>query len=356
MKKILTVVSAAIIMFACLAPNASAKSFKYTLDGLEDEYYVMLSDASEEMQLGSLSAKYESNGNPATISGGGDMGGVSYGAYQFSSNYGVPLTFAEWCITSKEGVSTGERLKSAYALDKNTYGENFNSEWKKIAQESPEAFLLLQHNFTKARFYDVMVSKLEAYFDGFDVDNYTIALKNVIWSRAVQNGMNSDVIIKAFENIGGFKNQPEDVLIKAIYKQASKLVDEPPTPDSVRIQKSSAEKYGIDVETVEGKYLYYHSRNTSDVQVSVYRRLAVKEVAEALEMYVAAGGVLTPEDSGDSDEQNPDAPQDPSEPPSDDAELDEPATQEPTNSIVSFFEAIIMFFELIIDFFTSLFG
>ena len=35
------------------------------------------------MALGDLSASYESNGNPGCVStGAGDLGGISYGAYQ----------------------------------------------------------------------------------------------------------------------------------------------------------------------------------------------------------------------------------------------------------------------------------
>ena len=64
-------------------------------------------------------------------------------------------------LSSGEGVQTGERLKAAYELDENTYGEKFNAEWKLIAQESPEGFLRLQHSYTKARYYDVLVEKLE---------------------------------------------------------------------------------------------------------------------------------------------------------------------------------------------------
>ena len=343
MKKIMTVLLALSLWVSAFTVGANAYTGRYVLDGLSEDYQIMLNSADEDMQLGSLSAKYESNGRPDTISGGGDYGGVSYGAYQFSSRFDVPKTFFNWCISSGKGVATGQRLKAAYELDNNTYGEKFNAEWKKIAQESPESFLALQHGFTKARFYDVVVERLEQQFEGFDVDNYTIALKNVIWSRAVQNGANNDVIKIAFENLGGFKNQPEDVLIKAIYKQASKLVDTPPEKDSVKIERSSAEKYGIDPDLVTGKYLYYHSKNTSDVQVSVYRRLAVKEVAEALEMYAAAGGELTP-DNGEA-EQPDNSGNEPS---------DNPAGEQ--SFFITMLEAFIMFFEMIINFITGLFG
>ena len=357
MKKITAILLVVSLLVSGFTFGAQAYSGRYMLNGLSDEYCLMLNSADEDMQLGSLSAKYESNGNPGTVSAGGDYGGVSFGAYQFSSRFDVPKSFFNWCISSGQGVEVGNRLKAAYELDGNTYGENFIAEWKKIAQESSEVFLALQHGFTKACFYDVVVAKLENLYSGFDIDNYTIALKNVIWSRAVQNGVNSDVITAAIDSLGGFKNQPEDVIIKAIYKQASKLVDTPPEKDSVKIERSSAEKYDIDPDTVTGKYLYYHSRNTSDVQVSVYRRLAVREPAEALAMYVAAGGVLTPDSeipdgSGNAGETNPELPDNPDNGDSDGEISDNPSTQ--TSLFETLLNAMIMFFEMIINFIAGL--
>ena len=289
MKKKIICLALCAAVIGGFAVSAGAKQ-DFVLNGLESEYYIMLNSdyantGDDAFLLGSLSAKYESNGDPSSISEGKDTGKVSYGAYQFSSYYGVPMEFARWCISSGEGARTGQRLIDAFTLDNNTYGENFNAVWKAIAQEDAQSFLVLQHNYTKSKYYDVMVSKLENQVSGFDIDDYTIAFKNVIWSRAVQQGANSDVIVKAFENLGGFKNQSEDVLIKAVYEQSSKVVDEPPYASSIAMERSSAVKYGIDPELVEGKYLYYYSRNSSDIQVSVYRRLAVRELADALAMY-----------------------------------------------------------------------
>ncbi len=326
-KKILTLVFCAVLIFG-FAFSANAQDF-VMLNGLEPEYYIALeseSDGSveqeEAMLLGSLSAKYESNGKPETISSGADTGKASYGAYQFSSRYGVPLQFAAWCISSGEGVEIGERLNAAYALDQNTYGENFNAEWVAIAAEDSAKFLVLQHNYTKAQYYDVLVAKLEAQVEGFKIENYTLALKNVIWSRAVQHGVNADVVFKAFESLGGFDFQNEDVLIRAIYAQSSLLTDTAPYEDSVAIEQSSAEKYGIAPETVAGKYLYYFSRNSSDIQVSVYRRLAVRELEDALAMFVSYGGVLT---------EQPTEPEQPSEP---ESSTEPESTTEPSSPLV----------------------
>lgn len=288
MKKIIPIILAFAVLMPCITVAANKAEPEFILNGMESEYYIMLNsveDSSDALLLGSLSAKYESNGDPSTISEGKDTGGVSYGAYQFSSKWGVPLEFANWCVSSGEGIATGNRLLDAYTNDGSTYGSQFDDEWKNIADENATAFLVLQHNFTKARFYDVMVAKLEAQAHGFKADDYTIALKNVIWSRAVQQGVNSDVILKAFENLGGFKYQAEDILIKAIYEQSSLLTDVPPYSDSVKIELSSALKFGIQPDVIVGKYLYYYSRNSSDIQVSVYRRLAVNELNDALAMY-----------------------------------------------------------------------
>lgn len=44
-----------------------------------------------------LTRKYESNGDPAYISSGvGDVGGVSYGLYQFASKLGIVDAFVDW--------------------------------------------------------------------------------------------------------------------------------------------------------------------------------------------------------------------------------------------------------------------
>jgi hypothetical protein len=47
--------------------------------------------------LGYLSGIGESNNDPGIISSGiGDIGGKSYGAFQFASSIGIPLDFVRW--------------------------------------------------------------------------------------------------------------------------------------------------------------------------------------------------------------------------------------------------------------------
>lgn len=343
MKKFIAVILSVAALLPCVFVGVSAGG-RFKLDGLDAEYQsIMESQADDSFLLGSLSAKYESNGNPGTISENKDTGGVSYGAYQFSSYYGVPYDFAVWCINSGKGYSSGQRLLNAYAADGNAYGYNFNNTWSALAAENSGAFLLLQHDYTKAKYYDVVVAKLESSFPGFDIDNYTIAFKNVVWSRAVQHGVNTDVIAIAFNNIGGFRNKSEDVLINAVYDQSSLLVDYAPEASAKQIQLSSVLKNGLSTDIV-GKYLYYFCRNTSDIQASVYKRLAINERADALAMYEeykgSGGGNSTPSQ------------------PSDDPSVTPPTTGDPTqdliNSLFSWFEILIEVFIEIIGIFASL--
>lgn len=116
------------------------------------------------MKLGKLSAKYESSGDPLTVSSGeDDMGGVSYGIYQFSSEMGVAQAFVEWCNSVKGFYVT---------LDT----------WKEV--EDVERFAELQHEYVKSLYYDRAVALLAEL--GFYIVNRSNALNDVLWSRSVQ--------------------------------------------------------------------------------------------------------------------------------------------------------------------------
>ena len=83
------------------------------------------------------------------------------------------------------------------------------------------------------------------------MDNYSIALRNVFWSRAVQHGVgaasgfsSSDgrggatgVIMRAFDALGGFANQPEAQLIEAIYNESGAVRE--PQSDSRGVMTAS---------------------------------------------------------------------------------------------------------------------
>ena len=131
--------------------------------------------------LGDLSARYESNGEPGCVSSGwNDLGGASYGAYQFASAMGVPADFVAWL--ARQGYSQADKLIRAGAP-----GTPFFSQvWAHVAENDYDGFLAMQHEFVKQQYYDPSVLFLQQA--GFNAEKHSAAMRDVIWSRAVQYG------------------------------------------------------------------------------------------------------------------------------------------------------------------------
>lgn len=141
----------------------------------------------------SLVRKYEAAGDPGCVStGSGDLGGVSYGIYQFAANTGSAQEFAEWATENENKVYAeyGERL-AMY----NAGSSEFSHEWQSIGEEDPEGFAELQGQFAKMRFYDPAVNLLREA--GYDPDNKSTAMKSVVFSRCIQYGAGN--MVELFE-------------------------------------------------------------------------------------------------------------------------------------------------------------
>ena len=241
-------------------------------------------DEQEEALLGTLSAAYESSGPGVISSGAGDAGGKSYGSYQFASAFDIPKAFFEWCQKSSNILyrSFGDTLSTAYTKDKSKYGTNFDAAWKKLAKDNPSGFEQAQRNYVRLKYYDPIVTKAEANISGFKVKNYSIALRNVMWSRAVQHGSGGalEVMQDAFAALGGFANQPESELIDAIYAESGSVIDNGKT----KMSGATAERYGV-----SGKTMAWYGGCSGDVQLGVYIRLRVNEPADAQAMLAKYG-------------------------------------------------------------------
>ena len=231
--------------------------------------------------------------NPGIISTvPGDPGGKSYGMYMFASRAGVPHDFAEWCKKSDLRVyqDIGETLDSAYHYISDGYGTYFDDAWETLAREYGDTFGSAQYDYTKAKFYDKVVDLVESKVPGFSIDDYSVALKNVFWSRAVQHGPSDacSLIQRAFDALGGFANQPEGDLIQAIYEVSGRLV----TMEELRKEGKTADTMSGDDANkynTAGLILRYFYGSSGGVQMSVYRRLRVNEVADALVMLMNNG-------------------------------------------------------------------
>ncbi len=239
--------------------------------------------------LGYLSVKHEAGGNPGKISpGSGDDGGKSYGAFQFASKRGVPEQFLTWLATNDQNVYA--RLKAAQEVDGYEHGPKFDAEWEKIAGENPERFIKLQYDFTKQKYYDPTVEAIKEQ-TGFDFNNKSYALKNVLWSRAVQHGDKGVInVIKNALKYVDLNNENEEEIIKAIYKESGSTDSkEGPyiTEEDIRKELSpeDAERLisFVREHNLIGKPLKYYGGSV-DTLISVWKRLNINEPNDALDL------------------------------------------------------------------------
>lgn len=166
--------------------------------------------------LGVLSAKFESSGNPGVISNNpGDPGGKSYGAWQFSSRMGSLQSFLGWL---KEADSKYYNALSNSKQTDGGFGSNFDNTWAKIASVDKSGFLKLQQDYVKEKYYDRAADKLNSKF-GFDVNTKSQALKNVLWSTVVQHGVSGAVNIFSKINLSSSDSQ----IISGVYNERQKV-------------------------------------------------------------------------------------------------------------------------------------
>lgn len=150
-----------------------------------------------EIDLGSLSQYYETgtNADPGRISNvDGDSGGTSYGLYMFVEK--TVTSFMDWLKKSDSAVyrGFGDRLYNAYAYNTSGqyypgFGSNFKNTWQEIGRNNRTEFAQAQTDFWRETQYTQLVANVEGQYKGFDIDNYSNALKNVFWSRSVHHGV-----------------------------------------------------------------------------------------------------------------------------------------------------------------------
>lgn len=144
--------------------------------------------------IASLSRKYESSGDPALVANNpGDIGGISYGRYQFASNLGSVEAFVNWlCKYPDPALRNYGTVLSKHKVN----SDGFIKQWQDLGHIDPGNFGRLQDEYVKTQYYDKAADKLAAKY--FHEDKHSNAVKAVIFSRAVQNGPSG--CAKLFEN------------------------------------------------------------------------------------------------------------------------------------------------------------
>ncbi len=160
--------------------------------------------------LGKLSEKYESGGRgPGTVSTGkGDPGGVSYGTYQLASKVGRADEFVK-----KHYPDEFKGLKGG--------SDEFTKKWKELAAKDPKGLRANEHAFIKETHYDPQAKKLEKDV-GLVVAKRSAALRDVVWSVAVQHGPGTDVIVTAVKPLlkdTKIEDVTDELIIRAVYAE-----------------------------------------------------------------------------------------------------------------------------------------
>lgn len=153
--------------------------------------------------LGSVSAKEESNSNPGSISSGtGDLGGRSYGAFQFSSKMG---TAQDYVKNSKykerfDGLEVGSK--------------EFNEAWKKLAKEDPEGFYADQQVYAEKNFYGKTKDDLTK--KGIDLSNRGRAIQELLFSTGISFGSSAPALISKALNGKNVDQMSDADIISAV--------------------------------------------------------------------------------------------------------------------------------------------
>lgn len=133
--------------------------------------------------IGNLAGKFESATEGSQAIGYDRNGGTSYGTYQLSSKTGTFdnfLTFLE-----KEEPEWAKTLKNAGNANTGSRFGAVPTAWKKLCAENPERMKELEHTFIVQSHYEPVLNYVQKKWN----DNISPALKEVIFSTAVQHGV-----------------------------------------------------------------------------------------------------------------------------------------------------------------------
>lgn len=137
-----------------------------------------------EHQAGRLSAQYESNSEIDYI-GYDSRGGTSYGQYQIASKTGTMDYFLRFLDDKAPDIAG--KLRAAGPADTGGRSGRMPATWKAVAASDPRRFEALQHEFIRSNNYSPAAKSI-VLTTGVDVTRRSYALREVLWSTAVQHG------------------------------------------------------------------------------------------------------------------------------------------------------------------------
>ncbi len=192
-------------------------------------------------ELGSISERFESNGNPGATNDSAvakDKGGWSYGSYQIATQVGAMDDFMAFLAVPENGYqdfqSSLEKAGGVRAA-KRGKGNGFYEKWKDLAkdEETSYRFKQCQHDFIQRQYHDRAVAGIKKEH-GIDIcdGSHSNGMQDAIWSSAVQHGVGGAQTIfrNAYNNVlkrddvrGDKSKVTDEMLINAIYDDRSRV-------------------------------------------------------------------------------------------------------------------------------------
>ena len=186
--------------------------------------------AASRHGLGSLSAKHESGRGGAAAIGKDSTGGWSYGTYQLAAGRGSMEPFLG--ALGRSAPEMAAKLQAAGGDAAARAGTpEFRAAWKALAADP--AFAAAQHKHIERTHYDPLARTAGKL--GVDLEGRTAALRDVVWSTAVQHGPGqlegkrgpnggADVLQDALRSLGARTPEaaaalPDEKIAGAIYEQ-----------------------------------------------------------------------------------------------------------------------------------------
>ena len=192
--------------------------------------------------VGALAARFESGAEGIAAIGYDRHGGTSYGKYQISSKAGTLGSFISFLKT--EEPEWARRLEQSGPGNTGGKSGQMPERWRQMAEEAPERFEALQDKFIHNSHFQPAVEAI-AEKTGLAFDDMPVALKEVLFSTAVQHGPNgaARMFSRAVDQIGQAKLDPDKTSPEHIKKEGEKLIR--------RIYAMRSDQFGSSTPTVQ---------------------------------------------------------------------------------------------------------
>ncbi|MEG1610563.1 MAG: hypothetical protein RR317_05210 [Bilophila sp.] len=195
--------------------------------------------------LGALAAQYESGSEGIAAIGYDRTGGTSYGKYQIASRPGSMAGFVSFL--QEEAPELAQRLTAAGPANTGSRKGAMPEVWKNIATEQPERFEDLQERFILQSHYEPALNAVRRI--GYDTKSFSPAMKEVLYSTAVQHGPSgaASIFAQAAEGVGlgsgASQQRQEKQIINEVYSlRANKFGSSSPQIQAAARQRMESEK------------------------------------------------------------------------------------------------------------------